>query len=323
MTIGQETTNLRVGVREVVGLVVGGAVAGAVHFGVFRYFDRRDLSWCGDGLDGLACAVLSVFIIGAIAVVLGSIANWLILRIARVMYAGPTAFIATVAFSAWWLFIDALIDGTNWAVLPIMAPPIVLNLLAAGLFRVVAPKRLTVALIAVAVLIASVPLYAIGGNLENRRSSEKQEAAIRNADFITYDFGYLPPGYDASPPRYLDVGDAPFSEVTALQGNNNILEGDRGPISVASFRAPESFNPPANCGYDRPYRDFDPRTCEAIGTDASGATVFVRPDSNGDEYFVRRTNTVVVLSTPGFGAPMRLTEALRILNALKAYLRDE
>lgn len=318
-----ESTRFALGVRDLAGLALGGISAAGVHFAIFRYFDRRDLSWCGDGLDGLGCAIFSVFIVAALAVTVGAIVNWLVLRACRVRFAGPTAFIATLAFAGWWLFIDSLITGTNWAVVPIVAPPVILNVLAAALFQVVPPRKATVVGVAAIVVLASFPLFNQGNELEAKRQRNEERAGIANADFVTYVPTFLPAGFEANEVQFHQFGDEPaFSEVSALHGNNNILEGDPSPFTVVSFHVPSTFGPPNHCGSDRPYGADSGLPCTEIGRTTAGDPLYVDNGatfSNRQTFFVVRGTTLVTLNTTSDDDEMPRSTVMRILDGLRPY----
>lgn len=307
--------------RELTGLVGGGVVAGIVGALVTLMADDGNPLNCGDGMEGLGCGILTVGLFVIAGIVAATVVNYGVLRAARVPHAGAVTAVSITAFVAWWLAIDELIPGTNIAFLPIASPIAVLNVLAAGLFRALEPRKLVVLGVVGAVIVLAFPLTGAMNDIGSRRSRDNEQTAIATANFQTFVFGYLPRGFHADPPNYYKPTNGPAHvEVSAVHGSNEV--GDPAPFTVTTFRVPTAFDPPNNCGSDRPDAYDAVWPCRQVAQTRQGEPIFVDGGatfSNRQRFFVRRGDTLIVLDTTSSATEMPLPLVVRIYDGLRRY----
>lgn len=301
--------------------MVAGAAAGATLAILGRWFTNVDLLNCGTGLDALGCAIASFGLNVLLVLAAAGLVNYVVLRAQRVGSALPIAGLSLLMLAAWWFLIEPITGGRGIRMLPLAATLILANLLFDALLRWLPASRVTIPLLAVAVVAAGFPLAGIGSRIDRARYQRDQDSLIQSAGFTTYVTAFVPRGYVRTfvtvHPRY--PGSESYSEAQYLYGHNN--PGEPGPFTIVSAHAPASYAPPTNCGTARPFSD---RTvpCTEVGRSAASAPIYWdgARGTNVGVYFVKLGDTLVTIETES-ASGLQLPDVIRAVNSLRPFER--
>lgn len=266
---------------------------------------RANLLDCGSGLGDLGCALLggllgALLAVGAASVVGGGLL-W-----AMGVPKGPlvgvfSGFGVVSSWFAWRAVVDT--RPAAWAVLAVVF--FVWALAFHGLFnRAPVPLAVAVPYAVVALVGGFFGFHVVGNAVESWRYERQVRAWERALDFEVYEPTRLPPGY-----RRHDRGvhgqyteDPDYYELS-------YLHPDQPPLYVRSFKVTPAYDPPRECGYERPVEWPFPVPCVPVGP-AFRADF---PSSGTSAWYTRRGDTeVVVTGGPSEAAVVEVMGSLRV-----------
>lgn len=183
-------------------------------------------------------------------------------------------------------------------------------------------------------VLGAVVILSVAGfwYLRDKQSPDSNETSTNSSSLNKkeslefYAPAFVPEGYkiyESSLKDYFNYGPN-YYEIVYIYGNNN--SNDPFPFNITSFAKPSYFNPPTDCGWQRP----DPSTrkgnhveqkCRLVATLANGSDVFYAELLNdaGSVYYTKIDNTEITLGT-GIGTSRALInehDAIKVLNSLE------
>lgn len=264
--------------RDVVALALAAAVSAAALWAVSPVLVGLTTADCGEGLDGLGCAIVGVYagLVGALAVagVLGGV----VLRWRRVHRPVLVGVFGACGVAASWFLIRALTDGVPGTVIALFVAFLVWNVVFYALFVLTKLPVVAAAAAAIAlVVVGYVALSPVGNAVDQRRSEQREQEAVEQAGFPVYATDRPPAGFRFHGGSLYD-GDGytmkTHYEASYLHGTND--GSGPPPLQVSSFEVTPYFKPPDDCGHDKPGYEPWPSAvpCVNVGTTPNGRTVW-------------------------------------------------
>jgi hypothetical protein len=286
--------------RTLAALLAAGAVAGTVlRVAFIGLVEHGPEPQCGTGMEALGCGLAALAGMALLSLLLAGVANYLLLRWRGVHQAAPVSTLVVVAFVAWSWSLDELTDGTGFGSVTLPLLVAALNVLLYAAVRWLGAKGWPVPVAAIGIVMATWPLAELSSRVERNRYAADRARQIETADFEVYEPLALD-GYSTEELIFNDRAGAfpPWAEWSARETEYFGRSPER--YTVRSFRVPDGFDPPIDCGPDRPFPSSGPTSCTEVARTSRDEPVYVDGGalfSNVQSFYVRRGDTLIVIGT--------------------------